>query len=108
MPRGGIIPRGCIGKYTPRGPRDFPRAGILLSGLGVIILTKKGKIAISYTLDRRLDSVNSEGQQLETFTDSGLELDSFLLRQGPILPKRQKAMFIEVSNISPRVNSRLG
>ena len=20
---------GCIGKYTPRGPRDFPRAGIL-------------------------------------------------------------------------------
>ena len=20
---------GCIGKYIPRGPRDFPRAGIL-------------------------------------------------------------------------------
>ena len=32
---------GCIGKYIPLGPRDFPRAGILppsaldLSGLGV-------------------------------------------------------------------------
>ena len=34
LSRGGIESvhcreEGCIGKYTPRGPRDFPRAGIL-------------------------------------------------------------------------------
>ena len=28
---------GCIGKYTPLGPRDFPRAGILHPPLGNLL-----------------------------------------------------------------------